>query len=207
MLKSNITIIDYGMGNLFSVKKKISFLNANVKISSKEKDIINADKIILPGVGHFKKAMDNLNNLNLISVLNFVVNDKKKPVLGICLGMQLMAKNSEEGNVEGLGWIDANVLKLNVSDKLKFKVPHMGWNQITIEKDSNLMKNISNSCEFYFVHSYYIKTNNNIEILNKTEYEKPFTSAIEKENIFGVQYHPEKSHKFGEILLRNFIDL
>ena len=207
MLKSNITIVDYGMGNLFSVKKKISFLNANVKISSKEKDIINADKIILPGVGHFKKAMDNLNNLNLISVLNYVVNDKKKPVLGICLGMQLMAKNSEEGNVEGLGWIDANVLKLNVSDKVKFKVPHMGWNLITIEKDSILMKNISNSSEFYFVHSYYIKTNNNIEILNITEYEKPFTSAIEKENIFGVQYHPEKSHKFGEILLRNFIHL
>ena len=206
-MKPNITIIDYGMGNLFSVKKKITHLNANVKISSKEKDVLNADKIILPGVGHFKKAMDNLFNLNLINVLNHFVKDEKKPVLGICLGMQLMAKNSEEGNVDGFGWIDAEILKFNVSNHFKYKIPHMGWNQISIEKESFLMTNIPKNSEFYFVHSYYVKTKNKNEILSKTNYSETFTSAIEKENIFGVQYHPEKSHDLGGILLQNFINL
>jgi imidazole glycerol-phosphate synthase subunit HisH len=203
----NITIIDYGMGNLFSVKKKLARLNSKVIISSHEKDIINADKIILPGVGHFEKAMENLKKLQLIPVLNHAIIDKKKPVLGICLGMQLMSNKSEEGNINGLGWIDANVIKFKVNDSLNFKIPHMGWNQITIAKKSKLMKNISNGNEFYFVHSFHMKAKQSIEILNETFYEKKFTSAIEKENVFGVQYHPEKSHKYGEIILKNFIDL
>ena len=203
----NITIVDYGMGNLFSVKKKIARLNTKVIISSNEKDILNADKIILPGVGHFEKAMKNLKKLHLIPVLNHAVKEEKKPVLGICLGMQLMANESEEGNINGLRWIDANVIKFKVNNSLNFKIPHMGWNQISITKTSKLMKNISNGNEFYFVHSFYMKANCSKEILNETVYEEKFTSAIEKENIFGVQYHPEKSHNFGEILLKNFIDL
>ncbi len=204
---NQVVIINYGMGNLNSVKKKLNRLCANSIISSDPVIIRNAEKIILPGVGHFQMAMENLKKLNLIEILNYVVTVKKKPILGICLGMQLMAKKSEEGNVSGLGWIDAEVVKFSINDKLKYKVPHIGWNQIRIIKSSKLMNNIAELSEFYFVHSYHFACNNRHDILNETDYEYKFVSAIEKENIFGVQYHPEKSHDAGEQLLRNFVNL
>ncbi|OFY18583.1 MAG: imidazole glycerol phosphate synthase, glutamine amidotransferase subunit [Bacteroidetes bacterium GWF2_33_38] len=206
-MPNNIIIVDYGMGNLHSVKKKLLRLNVNPIISSNPNEIESADKIILPGVGHFQKAMENLQKLNLIDALNEIVLIKQKPILGICLGMQLMANKSEEGNANGLGWIDAEVVKFIVKDTLKYKIPHTGWNQIIKTKDSLLMKNISDLSEFYFVHSYHFLVNNNEDILNETEYEYKFISAIEKNNIFGVQYHPEKSHDDGERLLKNFIEL
>ena len=202
-----ITIVDYGMGNLFSVKKKLDKLKAKVIISSDPEVVRNAEKLILPGVGHFGKAMENLRQANLIEALNDAVLKNKTPILGICLGMQLMATFSEEGNVEGLGWFDAQVLKFQVSDSLRFKVPHVGWNQISSSKSSKLMTGIGHEAEFYFVHSYYMKVNNASDELNSANYELPFTAAIEKGNIFGVQYHPEKSHDVGEILLRNFVEL
>ncbi len=204
---NQIAIIDYGMGNLNSVKKKLTRLHCNAIITSNPKDIQTADRIILPGVGHFTKAMENLNNLKLIAILNEEVLIKKKPILGICLGMQLMAKSSEEGNAKGLGWIDAEVVRFKVKDTLKHKIPHTGWNQINIAKESALMKNIPELSEFYFVHSYHLKTGNKNIILNETEFEYRFVSAIEKDNIYGVQYHPEKSHDIGELLLKNFITL
>ena len=206
-MKKTLAIVDYGMGNLNSVKKKLDRLKTTASITSNPKDIIKADKIILVGVGHFAKAMKNIKELNLLDTLNEAVIIKKKPVLGICLGMQLMAKDSEEGNTEGLGWLDANVRKMQVDDTLKFKIPHTGWNKITQSKKSHLMKGIPESSEFYFVHSYYLKSNETSNILNETEYCFKFTSAIEKDNIFGVQYHPEKSHDVGEVLLKNFISL
>ncbi len=206
-MPNQIAIIDYGMGNLNSVKRKLTRLNANAIITSNPTEILNADRIILPGVGHFGKAMENLNNLKLIAILNEAVITKKKPILGICLGMQLMAKSSEEGNVKGLGWIDGEVVRLKVKDTLKYKIPHTGWNQINIAKESALMRNIPDLSEFYFVHSYHLKAENKDVILNETEFEYRFVSAIEKENIFGVQYHPEKSHDIGELLLKNFITL
>ncbi|MBI4945013.1 MAG: imidazole glycerol phosphate synthase subunit HisH [Bacteroidetes bacterium] len=202
-----IIIVDYGMGNLNSVRKKLSKFKCNPVISSDAKDIANADKIILPGVGHFQNAMKNLNKLNLVDILNEVVLVKQKPILGICLGMQLMGNKSEEGNAAGLGWIDADVVKFKVHDTLKFKIPHVGWNHISKLKESCLMKDIPELSEFYFVHSYYLQPNNEIDILNTTEYECKFTSAIEKNNIMGVQYHPEKSHDVGESLLKNFINI
>ena len=204
-MQNQIVIVNYGMGNLNSVKKKLIHLNVNAIISSDVNDILAADKLILPGVGHFQKAMENLKKLNLLDTLNTAVHVKQKPILGICLGMQLMANKSEEGDVEGLGWIDADVVKFRVKDNLKYKVPHVGWNQINKLKESSLMKNIPELSEFYFVHSYHFQVNNNSDILNETEYEYKFSSAIEKNNIFGVQYHPEKSHDVGEQLLRNFI--
>lgn len=199
-----LAIIDYGMGNLGSVKRKFSLFGVDTVITSSLQDIVTADKLILPGVGHFQKAVENLKQLKLWDILNEMVLIKKKPVLGICLGMQLMAKRSEEGGVEGLGWIDAEVVKFQVKDKVKYKVPHIGWNQIVKIKESKLMNEIPDLSEFYFVHSYHFRCNNPEDILNETEYETNFVSAVEKENIFGVQYHPEKSHGAGELLLKNF---
>ena len=202
-----IHIVDYGMGNIFSVQKKLLQENAKVSISSEHQDILKADKIILLGVGHFKKAMDNLQALNLIEPLSDFALIQKKPILGICLGMQLMAKFSEEGDSQGLGWVDASVKKFKTSDTKKFKIPHMGWNTIHLSKKSSLMKGIDEGEEFYFVHSFYMQPNEHKLVLNETAYIDTFCSGIEQENIFGVQYHPEKSHDAGRILFRNFISL
>jgi glutamine amidotransferase len=202
-----VAIIDYGMGNLGSVKRKLDLIGTEAVISSSIHDIINAERLILPGIGHFQKAVENLKQLQLWDLLNEMILIKKKPILGICLGMQLMAKHSEEGDAKGFGWFDAEVIKFQVKDKLKYKVPQIGWNQIIKKKASKLMNEIPDLSEFYFVHSYHFKCYNPEDILNETEYESNFTSAIEKENILGVQYHPEKSHDVGELLLRNFIKI
>ena len=201
-----IIVVDYGMGNLLSVSRKISKITNKVKISSDPLDIINADKIILPGVGHFANGVKKIKEYNLWDVLNNEVLIKKKPVLGICLGMQLMSKFSEEGNKQGFGWIDGKV-KLFKSDNIRLKVPQMGWNTITQKKPSLLLNKVDDKSEFYFVHSYYLESNNPNEVLATTDYIKKFTSAIERDNIFGTQFHPEKSHTIGEKLLTNFINL
>jgi glutamine amidotransferase len=202
-----IVIVDYSMGNLNSVQKKLIQLKADVLISSDPMVISQADKLILPGVGHFEKAVEIIHRKGLWDVLNKAVLIDKKPILGICLGMQLMTNSSEEGNVKGFGWIDATVNRLHVHDTLKYKIPHTGWNQIKIKKESQLMNGLTSETEFYFVHSFRVKTNDNSIILNETEYETSFVSAFEKENIFGVQYHPEKSHDSGKLLLENFLKI
>jgi len=202
-----VVIVNYGMGNLHSVLKKLRSCGIEAIVSDDYAVIRNASKIILPGVGHFAMAMNNLEKLHLIETLNECVLVKKTPLLGICLGMQLMANQSEEGAVPGLGWFDAQVVKFNVQNALMYKVPHTGWNQICIEKQSPLMTGITDKSEFYFVHSYHWKTDNKSDILNTTDYEYNFISAVEKENIFGVQYHPEKSHDVGEVLFRNFLKI
>ncbi|MGB0525246.1 MAG: imidazole glycerol phosphate synthase subunit HisH, partial [Flammeovirgaceae bacterium] len=190
-----------------SVKKKLTRLKVAPMISSNPKDIERADKLILPGVGHFQKAMENLAQLNLLDALHEVVLEKKKPVLGICLGMQLMTNKSEEGAATGLGWIDAEVVRFNVQHTKRFKVPHMGWNSVINRKESVLMNGLPEKTSFYFVHAYHCIANRPEDVLHETTYEYTFTSAFERENIFGVQYHPEKSHDIGELLLKNFINL
>jgi len=202
-----VHILDYQMGNLHSVFNRLKRLGINATVSSNLDDIKAADKLVFPGVGHFGKAMTALESLNLLDTLNEIVLVKKKPILGICLGMQLMAKKSEEGNVAGLGWFDAEVVRFTIDNKQQFKVPQVGWNQIEINKQSLLMEGINNLEEFYFVHAYHMKTEIKEDILNTTDYAYPFVSAIEKNNIFGVQYHPEKSHQAGIQLFKNFIDL
>jgi imidazole glycerol-phosphate synthase subunit HisH len=206
-MTQKIVIIDYGMGNLNSVKRKLKRIGINALISKLPSDISDADKLILPGVGHFQQAVENLKNMRIWDLLNENVLTKEKPILGICLGMQLMAMQSEEGNVKGLGWFDAEVIRFRVKDTLKHKVPHTGWNQVIIMKESKLMRDIPDLSEFYFVHAYHFKCNQQEDVLNETDYEYNFTSGVEKGNIFGVQYHPEKSHDIGDQLLKNFIGL
>lgn len=202
-----VVVVDYGMGNLFSVIKKLKRIGADAVVSDSLTALETADKILLPGVGHFGKAMENLAQRGLIDVLNKKVLVDKTPVLGICLGMQLMCTESEEGNYKGLNWVDASVKRFRVNDSLRFKVPHTGWNQVSVEKESPIMEGITAGEEFYFVHSYHVICNNRNNILNTTHFEETFTSAFQHENIFGVQYHPEKSYEAGETLMRNFIGL
>ncbi|MBS4000683.1 MAG: imidazole glycerol phosphate synthase subunit HisH [Desulfobulbaceae bacterium] len=204
-MSQKVVIVDYGMGNLNSVKRTLHKMRYASIISSDAKEITSADRIILPGVGHFSRAMQNLKELGLIDALNEAVLTKKTPILGICLGMQLMANHSEEGNVDGLGWLNAKVVRFNVSDKIQFKVPHMGWNSIQKTNNTALLKDVPDKNEFYFVHSFHWQTDNQEHVASYTDYIYRFVSAVEKENIFGVQFHPEKSHEFGEVVLRGFL--
>lgn len=198
-----IAILDYGMGNLRSVLKAVEKAGGTPMITKDEKEIALCDRIILPGVGHFKKGMENLNRYGLIDVLNNEVFENKKPIMGICLGMQLMMQHSEEGDAEGLGWFEGNVVRFNVSDKIKYKVPHIGWNTLNFKKSNS---NPDSSNEYYFVHSYHVLTSNEHDILSTTMYDYEFVSSIEKKNILGYQFHPEKSHLAGLKLISNFIN-
>jgi glutamine amidotransferase len=204
-MQARIFIPDFGMGNLHTVRKSLNRLNLNPVISADPAEIEKADKVILPGVGHFQTAMENLRSLDMIDVLSEFALVKKKPVLGICLGMQLMARVSEEGNAKGLGWLDADVVKFRIKDTLHYKVPHIGWQPITMT-DNLLFKGLSDKDEFYFIHAYHFDNVSPDYITGKTSYESEFVSAVVKENIFGVQFHPEKSHHSGAVVIKNFID-
>jgi imidazole glycerol-phosphate synthase subunit HisH len=204
---NEVVIIDYGMGNLNSVKRKFHRIGVDAQVTSDPDVIITAGKLVLPGVGHFQKAVENLKNRHLWGALNEAVLVNKTPILGICLGMQLMAKNSEEGNASGFGWFDAQVIKFRIKNILMHKVPHMGWNHVEVKKASPLFDGVNLDPGFYFVHSYHFNCNDTSDILNETVYEYPFVSAVQKENIIGLQYHPEKSHDAGEQLLRNFVKI
>lgn len=202
-----ITIIDYKTGNLGSIQNILKRIGEDSVVTSDKKVISQATKLILPGVGAFDTGIRNLLELDLVDILNEKVIDEKTPVLGICLGMQLMSKGSEEGSLNGLGWINASTVRFKFEDCQEYKIPHMGWNFITPHKTSKLLDNMHSDPRFYFVHSYYFKADNHEDILTSTTYEKEFTSSVERGNILGVQFHPEKSHKFGMKLLKNFVDL
>lgn len=206
-MPNKVVIIDYGMGNLRSVQKKLIRVGAIAEISRDPEIISKSDKLILPGVGHFANGIKNLKAYGIWEILNDKVLKEKTPILGICLGMQLMARFSEEGDTEGLAWFDADIVKFNVQEKLKYKVPHMGWNNADINKESILIKGVPEEAMFYFVHSYHIKCHNKEDVLATTSYEYSFTSAIQKENIYGTQFHPEKSHDWGEHIFKNFVKL
>ncbi|HCY74446.1 MAG TPA: imidazole glycerol phosphate synthase subunit HisH [Ignavibacteriales bacterium] len=202
-----IVIINYGMGNLRSVYNKFKRMDVQCKISSDIKEIEAAEKLILPGVGHFKYGIENLSKLGLIDILNRKVIKDKTPIMGICLGTQLFCKHSEEGESDGLGWIDAEVVRFKVSDKIKYKVPHMGWNDVKVINSNSLDKIITKDDKFYFVHSYHLKCNNPMDIWMTSEYDYEFVSAVHRDNIYGTQFHPEKSHDVGYALLKKFVEL
>ena len=207
MQNSIIVILDFGMGNLRSIYNTFIKLDIPCKISSSLSDVENAHKLILPGVGHFRAAMNNLKELGLINLLNKRVLVDKTPILGICLGVQLFAKFSQEGHTEGLGWLDASVERFVVSDQIKFKIPHTGWNSVTFENRNILDDEISETDLFYFVHSYHLKCNNKNDVWMKTKYDYQFVSGIKRDNIYGTQFHPEKSHDSGIKLLKNYAEL
>jgi len=200
-----ITIVDYGMGNLHSVRRKLERIGAQVVVTSDPAAVAAAEKLVLPGVGHFGRAMENLRTLGLLDALGEAVHVRKTPLLGICLGMQLLAARSEEGDVEGLGWIDATVARFRVADTVRFKVPHIGWNSVAVTRENPLFRGIPANAEFYFVHSFHLVCADERLASGRTEYAYPFASVVQKEHVFGVQFHPEKSHDAGELLLTNFV--
>ena len=203
-----VTIIDYGVGNIGSIANMLKKVGSESVITSDPHQIKESKKIVLCGIGAFDDGMDKLESMGIIDVLKEKVIGEKTPILGVCLGMQLFTKGSEEGTKEGLGFIDAYTKRFDFSGLVTEKplrVPHMGWNIARAVKSSPLYENMYDDPRFYFVHSYRVVLENEDDELLQTIYGHPFTAAFEKNNIIGVQFHPEKSHKFGMRLYENFV--
>ena len=199
-----IAIVDYNLGNIGSIHNMLNKIGVENIITSNPETIKNADKIILPGVGSFDNGMQNLQKLNLLNVLHEAAIIDKKPILGICLGMQLMTLSSEEGVEDGLKWLPLKIINFKKTANYKGTLPVMGWNYVQSSKTNKLLN--SNNSRFYFVHSYHCQTNQ-FEILSAKINEYEYCASFQKDNIYGVQFHPEKSHKFGLDLLTNFCNL
>jgi len=199
-----IAIINYGLGNLTSIKNMCKRIGVDAEITGDFEKIASADKLILPGVGHFKKGMENLHTLGMKDLLDTLVLKEKKKILGICLGAQLMTQHSEEGDVDGLDWVDATTNRFDTTGLKGLKVPHMGWRNIIPKNNSALWNDLPEDPRFYFVHSYHFKFRQPDEIIATAIYGYEFACAFQKDNIYGAQFHPEKSHKFGMKVLENF---
>ncbi|KZN29562.1 imidazole glycerol phosphate synthase subunit HisH [Pseudoalteromonas luteoviolacea] len=202
-----IAIVDYGSGNIQAIQNIFTKLKIETFFASTPEDLERADKIILPGVGAFDEAMTQLEKSGMRAALDHFAMVEKKPVLGICVGLQVMAKSSDEGELPGLGWFDASVKKFDES-KINFKpkLPHMGWNEIEPTEAHPLLSNIDCEKGFYFIHSYYFEAHDEKDVLIKAHYGDDFCCAVRKDNIFGFQFHPEKSHSNGINLFKNFAE-
>lgn len=200
-----IVIIDYGMGNVGSVLNMLRKIGVPAAISSERRIIADANKLILPGVGAFDRGMTLLRELDLIDLLNEKVLERKTPVLGVCLGMQLLSRRSEEGDLPGLGWIAADTIRFrfDAGDR-SCKVPHMGWNSVQRTKCDAILGTFEEVPKFYFVHSYHVVCDNESDVLARSVHGFSFTAAVQRNNVYGTQFHPEKSHRFGMSLLSNF---
>jgi imidazole glycerol-phosphate synthase subunit HisH len=200
-----LTIVDYGVGNLASMQNMLKKIGVPSLITSSERDIAIAEKLILPGVGAFDTCVEKLQQSGLMEVLNKKVTIEKIPVLGVCVGMQLLAQGSEEGKLPGLGWIEGKIVKFKQEQlPANTKIPHMGWTDVVVAKQSKLFDDMYDEPRFYFVHSYHAQLSDESDALVYADYGYRFVAAVERANIMGVQFHPEKSHKFGMKLLGNF---
>ncbi len=202
-----IVIVDYGVGNLGSIINMLKKVGVKAVASSEPDVLQQAEKLILPGIGAFDAGMNKLNECGLVPLLNYLALEKKVPFLGLCLGLQLMTKRSEEGRAPGLGWLDAETVRFKFgAEQTHLKVPHMGWNTIDVCQPHPLFTDLESPSRFYFVHSYYVRSHDSEAVLAETDYGFRFHSILGKGNIMGAQFHPEKSHKYGMRLLKNFAE-
>lgn len=203
-----VGIIDYGAGNIGSIQNMIHRLGGESYIVQDKQSLLDADKLILPGVGNFDHGMQMLMEKNLVEPLRTFIYSKQRPLLGICLGAQLLTKKSEEGQVAGLGFFDAEVLHFSkLENPENIRIPHMGWNFIRYEQENQLLAQLPEQPRFYFVHSYFLQTKVTSEILCTANYKTPFAAGLKKDYVWAVQFHPEKSHKYGMRLFENFLNL
>jgi len=203
-----IVIVNYGSGNIQAISNIYKRLDIPHRIAQSPVELSDATKVILPGVGAFDFAMRTLSQSGMKEPLDDLVLNKKVPVLGICVGMQLLAKSSEEGLLPGLGWVDAVVKKFDFTNmEHRVSIPHMGWNSLRLKSEDPLFAGVDCEFGYYFLHSYYFSNRNDGDVLTETDHGHPFTSSVKCKNIYGVQFHPEKSHQNGIQLLKNFVHL
>lgn len=202
-----ITIIDYGLGNVRAFFNLYQRLNISVRAGKTADELKGATKLILPGVGAFDHAVQKFNRSGMRDAVEKLVLVQRVPILGICVGMQMLARSSEEGRLPGLGWIAGEVRIIKRGQARKVSLPHMGWNDVNPQCSNGLFRNLQSGARFYFLHSYYFQTKNQDNVLALTDYNGPFASAVCSGNVYGVQFHPEKSHQWGIQLLKNFAEL
>jgi glutamine amidotransferase len=202
-----ITIVNYGVGNLASIKNMLKKAGFESELATDEKTIGKASKIILPGIGAFDHCMSEFNKSGLRNIVTKQVLEQKTPVLGICVGLQMLMEGSEEGTEQGLGWIAGRTVKFKKEKLGDLKIPHMGWTNVQIAKKTPLTENLGDQPRFYFVHSYYVQPSDKSDEMLTAFYGYEFTAAVNRDNIYGAQFHPEKSHKYGMRILENFARL
>ena len=202
-----IGIVDYGVGNVLAFANMYKRMNILCQVIATEADLSAVDKVILPGVGSFDFAMSKLNDSGLRGALESAVMEDDVPLLGVCVGMQMLADESDEGELPGLAWISGSVRRFSLSeDGKQIRAPHMGWNNLTISRDTSLLRNLHDDAWFYYLHSYYFECADPAHELARCDYGMKFSCAVNRDNIYGVQFHPEKSHDYGAKLLRNFAE-